>query len=270
MCDLSNDNVIHIKDGEVEYIQFRKLLEYKDKINHCYTMRTFNKNYYEDDGENYKQLYKSLNLDYDKKMKIQHQIHSNFVEKVNDEREIHTNIDGLLTNKNGISLILRYADCTPILLYDTKKNIIGNIHSGWKGTAGKIGQNAVLKMIEEYGSKPEDIICCLGPCIQKCHFKVDEDVKNIFEDTFSCMKNSNIISIGEVEEGKQKYYIDTTLINRLMLEELGIKSENIIESKLCTVCNSDVFHSYRKDKEKSGRNAAIIGFLDNGMENLSK
>jgi len=46
-----------------------------------------------------------------------------------------------------------------------------------------------------------------------------------------------------------------------MLEELGIKSENIIESKLCTVCHSDVFHSYRKDKENSGRNTAIIGIL---------
>lgn len=262
MIDLSNENVIHIKDGKVEYIQFKRLLEYKDKINHCYTIRNFGKNYYQDDGENYKELYESLKLDYSKLMKVQHQIHSDFIEKVDNENEIHTNIDGLLTDKKGISLVLRYADCTPILLYDTKKNIVGNIHSGWKGTAQKIGQKAVLKMIEEYGSNAEDIICLLGPCIQKCHFKVDEDVKEIFEDTFSYMNNSNIISLGEIEEGKQKYYIHTTLINRLMIEEVGIKSENIVESKLCTVCHSDVFHSYRKDKENSGRNAAVIGILD--------
>ena len=84
------------------------------------------------------------------------------------------------------------------------------------------------------------------------------------------MNNTDIISIGEIEEGRQKYYIDTTLINRLMLEEVGIKSENIIESGICTVCHSDVFHSYRKDKEKSGRNVAIIGILDTGTEFLSK
>ena len=257
--DLSNENMIHIKDGDVEYLQFKKLLEYKDKIRHCYTMRC--SDYKEDDGENYKKLYDSLKLNYGKFVRIEHQIHSNFVERVDNESKMHTDIDGLVTNKEGISLSLRFADCTPIYLYDPIKNVIGNIHSGWKGTAGKIGQKAVLKMIKEYGSNPEDIICCLGPCIQKCHFKVDEDVKNIFEETFLYMKNSDIISIGEVEEGKQKYYIDTTLINRLMLEELGIKSENIIESKLCTVCHSDVFHSYRKDKENSGRNTAIIGIL---------
>lgn len=262
MINLSNENIIHVADKQVEYIQFKRLLEYKDKISHCYTMRTFDKNYYQDDGRNYRQLYKSLNLDYDKKMKILHQVHSDFIEKVDNESEVHTNIDGLLTDKKGISLILRYADCTPILLYDTRKNIVGNIHSGWRGTVQKIGQKAVLKMIEEYGSNAQDIICCLGPCIQKCHFKVDEDVKKIFEDAFSYMNNRNIINLGEIEEGKQKYYIDTTLINRLMLEEIGIKSENIVESKLCTVCNSEAFHSYRKDKEKSGRNAAVIGILD--------
>ena len=261
MLDLSNENILHVANEQVEYIQFKRLLEYKDKINHCYTMRTFGNNYYQDDGENYKKLYESLNLDYSKMMKIRHQIHSSFIEKVDNENEIHTNIDGLLTDNKGISLVLRYADCTPILLYDTKKNIVGNIHSGWRGTTQKIGKKAVLKMIDEYGSNPEDIICCLGPCIQKCHFKVDEDVKNIFEENFSYMNNRNIIEKGEIEEEKQKYYVDTTLINRLMLEEIGIKNENIIESKLCTVCHSDVFHSYRKDKEESGRNAAVIGIF---------
>lgn len=256
--DLSNENIIHIKDGDIEYLQFRKLLEYKDRIRHCYTMKC--SDYKEDNGENYKELYNSLKLDYEKFVRIEHQIHSNFVERVDSQKEIHTNIDGLVTNKEGISLSLRFADCTPIYLYDPVKNVIGNIHSGWKGTVQKIAIEGVKKLIEEYGCIPENIIACIGPAIGKCHFEVDEDVKDIFENTFSYM-NEKIIEKGEIKEGKQKYFIDTNLINRKMLEEMGLKTENIIESNICTVCNSTQLHSYRVDKENSGRNTAILGLL---------
>lgn len=258
MRDLSNENVIHIKDGDVEYLQFRKLLEYKEKLQHCYTTKCAD--YKEDDRINYKKLYDSLNLDYNKLVKIQHQIHSNFVEKVDDVQTIHTNIDGIITNEKDISLSLRFADCTPIYLYDPVKNAIGNIHSGWKGTVQKIAKVGVTKMTEEYNCNPKDIIACIGPAIGKCHFEVDEEVKNIFESTFSYMNiNDKIIEKGDIKEGKQKYFIDTNLINKKILEEAGIKPENIIESNICTVCNSDVLHSYRADKEKSGRNTAIMG-----------
>ena len=257
MQDLSNENVVHIKDGDIEYLQFKKLLEYKDRVTHCYTTRS--DNYEKDDGKNYKRLYESLNLDYKKCVKIKEQIHSNFVQIIENKGTKPDKVDGLITNKKGISFSLRFADCTPIYLYDPVENVIGDIHSGWKGTANKIACVAVKKMIEEYNSKPEDIICCIGPTIGKCHFEVDEDVKNIFETTFSYMNiNDRIIEKGEVKEGKQKYFIDTNLINRTMLEEIGLLKENIIESNICTVCNKDVLHSYRVDRQNAGRNTAII------------
>lgn len=255
--DLSNENIVHVKDGNIEYLQFKRLLEYSDKLQHCYTMKC--DDYKEDDGNNYKKLCKSLNIEYNKLIRIEHQIHSNFVEIVDSKDKTYTNVDGLLTNKKEIPLSLRFADCTPMYIYDTQKNIIGNVHSGWKGTVQKIGQVAVQKMIEEYGSNPKDIICCIGPAIGKCHFEVDEDVKNIFETTFSYMNiNDKIITKGQIKDEKQKYYIDTNLINAMMLEEVGIKKENIIQSNICTVCNSNLLHSYRADKEKSGRNTAIM------------
>lgn len=260
MLDLSNETMIHIKDGDVEYLQFRKLLEYKDKINHCYTLKTNNKDYKEEKDNNYKELYEKLNLDYEGFTKIEYQAHSDLVEKVENRNEKYNNIDGLLTNQKGISLSLRFADCTPILFYGPIKNVIGNIHSGWKGTVQKIGQKALLKMINEYDCKVENIICLIGPCIGMCHFEVGEDVKEIFENTFSYLGNlENIIKKGEIKEDGQKYFIDTTLINRMLLEEIGVPSCNIIESNICTVCNKDYMHSYRADKEKSGRNTAIIG-----------
>lgn len=260
MKDLSNENIVHIKDGDIEYLQFRRLLEYKDKIKHCYTTRS--DNYEKDDGKNYKRLYDSLNLEYKKCVKIKEQIHSSFVQVIENEEAKPDKVDGLITNKKGISFSLRFADCTPIYLYDPVKNVIGDIHSGWKGTANKIAEVAVKKMIEEYNSKPEDIICCIGPAIGKCHFEVDEDVKNIFENTFSYMNiNDKIIEKGEVKEGKQKYFINTNLINRTMLEEIGLLKQNIIESNICTVCNKDVLHSYRVDREKAGRNTAIMSLI---------
>ena len=260
MTDLSNSEILHIKDGDIEYLQFRKLLEYKDKINHCYTLKGNNNDYIEIKDNNYSSLYKSLNLNYDGFTKIEYQAHSDLTEKVQEKNEVFNNIDGLLTNKEGISLSLRFADCTPILFYDPIKNVIGNIHSGWKGTVQKIGQKALLKMIEEYGCDVNDIICCIGPCIGMCHFEVGEDVKEIFENTFSYLGNlQSIIKKGEIKEEEQKYYIDTTLLNRKILEEVGVPSKNIIESNICTVCNKDYMHSYRADKENAGRNTAIIG-----------
>lgn len=262
MKNLSNENIIHIKDNNIEYIQFKELLKYKNKIQHCYTLKGNNNDYKQDDGCNYKELYKSLDLDYKGLRKIENQIHSDLIQDVINEDDTYTKIDGLLSDKKDISLSLRFADCTPIFLYDKEKNIIGNIHSGWRGTVQKIGQKAVIKMMEDYKSKPEDIIACIGPCIQMCHFKVDKDVKDIFEKTFSYMNiNDLIIKKGSIEDEKQKYYIDATLINIKLLEEAGLKKENIINSNICTACNYDIIHSYRIEKENAGRNTSIIGLI---------
>ena len=258
--DLSNDNIIHIKEKDAEYLKFKRLLEYKDKLQHCFAIKP--EDYKEDNGKNYKDLYETIGLDIDKLVRIKYQAHSSIVEKVENENQTFDNIDGLVTDKKGISLSIRVADCIPILLYDPTKSAIGNIHSGWKGTIQKIAVEGVKKLIQEYGSNPEDIIACLGPSIGKCHFEVDEDVKNIFVETFGYMNiNERIITKGEVKEGKQKYFVDTIIINRKLLEDMGLKPENIIESNICTVCHSDKLHSYRVDKENSGRNTSIIGLI---------
>lgn len=265
MKDLSNENVIHVKKSGVEYLQFRRLLQYEDKISHCFTLKdlTFgdNLNFYEIKDkvlESYNKITSKLNLD-SKNIVRPFQTHTNFVKNVTTEKGIFIeelkDIDGLLTDRKDEILSLTFADCMPIYLYDEKKNIIGNIHSGWKGTLNKIGKLAVEKMIKDYNSNPEDIICAIGPTIRKCHFEVDEDVKDMF---YEALNDSNIISIGKIKDGKQKYYIDTVLANINMMKRLGLKDENIIDSKICTVCNSDKMHSYRVDKDLAGRNTAII------------
>ena len=66
------------------------------------------------------------------------------------------------------------------------------------------------------------------------------------------------MSKGKIKENKQKYNIDTVLINKETMLQMGLKEENIIDCGLCTVCNSDKFHSYRIEKELAGRNTGII------------
>ena len=85
--------------------------------------------------------------------------------------------------------------------------------------------------------------------------------KKIFEETFEtyCNKYNIIEDKNETIDGKRKYHINTEIINRLLLEEIGLKSDNIIESKICTACNSKIMHSHRIEKQNSGRNVAIFG-----------
>ena len=260
MINLSNETMVHVRKGSIEYLQFRKLLEYENKISHCYTLKGDNNNYKEIEKDNYSMLCKELELDYKYLTKVKGQAHSNFVEIVKNNHETHEGVDGLITNKDKISLALAFADCTPILFYDPVKNAIGNIHSGWRGTVQKIGQIGAIKMMKTYDCNKEDLLCFIGPCIQKCHFEVSQDVKDLFENTFSYLLSpKDFIEKAEKKEDGQKYFIDTNIINRKLLEEVGIPSKNIIESNICTVCNCNYMHSYRADGNKSGRNTAIIG-----------
>ena len=267
MSILDNENIVHIIDGDVEYIQCKKLLEYSDKLRHAYTIRKnnmdFNRNNldYEIVKNNYKRLCKSIDIDYNNIVRPK-QSHTDVIECVYDTKTLYTDVDGLCTNKKDIILSLVYADCIPILFYDPIKNVVSNIHSGWKGTVQRISVKAIEKMKKEYNSKPEDIICFIGPSICKKHFSVHDDVKDIFYNEFkNDITINRVIEKGNIEDEKQKYEIDTVLINRILLENEGVLPENIIESNLCTVCHSEYFHSYRVDAELSGRNTAVIGLI---------
>lgn len=168
-------------------------------------------------------------------------------------------VDGLITDKKDIALTTKNADCILFLFFDPIKKVIANVHSGWKGTFQKIAEKAVIKMINYYGCNPKDIVCCICPSIRKCHFEVDEDVKDLCCEIFSFTKKINeFIEIGEIKNGKLKYMIDTVLINKILLLDLGLKEHNIIDSEICSVCNQNNFHSARTEGENFKRATAII------------
>ena len=209
--------------------------------------------------ENYENICNCLNINH-KNVVRPYQTHTDNVKKVENETGIYIeklkNIDGLMTDKKEKVLSLTFADCTPIYVFDKDESVIALVHSGWVGTTKKIIQNAIQKLVEEYNIKPENLICAIGPTIRQCHFEVDKDVKDIFYNEFKYMQNiGKIIKIGE-KQGK--YYIDTVEINKNLMKENGVLEENIIDCKICSLCNNETIHSYRKDGKNAGRNTAIL------------
>lgn len=158
--------------------------------------------------------------------------------------------DGLCTNLKGITLVVFSADCTPILLYDTKQKAVAAVHSGWRGTVKEIAAKCVCKMRENFGSLPEDIIAATGPSIGPCCFEIGEDTVNNFESKYIKSENNG------------KYMVDLWAKNRDILLSAGLKKENIDLCNICTYCKSDSFYSYRFHREKTGRQAAVIAIKE--------
>ena len=193
-----------------------------------------------------------------KKIISPRQTHTNNVvaitlDNLDDELQ---DIDGVITDLKGVALTIATADCQNIFIYDKKKEVIANIHSGWKGTLNKILRKSIEKLVEFYRCEPQDLIVCIGPSILKCCFEVDKDVVDMFKNNFEDIEDT--ISLGKIKEDKQKYYIDTVEINRKELIDLGVSKENIIVSDICTKCSSDKYHSYRAHGMDSGRNVSLI------------
>lgn len=244
------------------YIQFNNLKQYSD-VEHLFTKIPFdfNQNNIEKEKLNlqYKEIQKIMNYKF-KKIKKPIQTHTNVVKKVditnlNDEFK---DVDGLVTNLKGVALVISVADCQGLILYDNNKRVIGNIHSGWKGTLNRITSNAIKLMIKEYGCNVKDIEVYICPSILKCCFEVDEDVKEMFKNEFSDIKIDSLITKDKIKEGKQKYYIDTVSINVEVLKNIGILERNIFKSNLCKKCHKEKFHSHRGTSNVDGRNVSVV------------
>ena len=278
MKDLSNENIIQFEKNGVSYLQFRKLNEYNQYIRHAYSLgkelnyktRAGNGNLSENEIEKailaYEKLCKNIDIEPINIVKANQKHTANVKvarEKINKDKmdifvDYYKETDGLVTNTPNLALTTTSADCISLLFYDPVKNVIANTHSGWRGTAQKISVNTVRKMFEEFKCEPKDIICCICPSIRKCHFEVEKNVKDMFEKEFQDLGQENLKEIIEEKVLDEKWNIDTVFINEIILEREGIKKENIVDSKICTMCNPGTLHSYRVEREKYGLNTALI------------
>lgn len=154
--------------------------------------------------------------------------------------------DGLITDVADIPLIVFSADCTPILLYDHVNKVAAAVHAGWRGTVKQIAAKCVKTMGSHFNCNPENIFAAIGPCIGECCFEFGSEAKEIFPDKY----------LSEINNGK--FLVDIKEYNKDQLRDCGLPEKNIDVCQICTVCNSDSFYSYRKNKDTTGRQAAII------------
>lgn len=209
--------------------------------------------------ENFMKIAEIINTSIEK-MVLSNQVHETNIRVVTEEDmgkglikdRDYESVDGLVTNIKGLPLVTFYADCVPLFFVDSKKEVIGLAHAGWKGTVGKIGSKMIDVFQSKFKSNLEDIFVAIGPSIGPCCYIVNRDVANKFYTNFT-KADMLIKSIGEDD-----YVLDLWKANEISLKEKGIKDRNIILSDVCTSCNNEILYSYRKELGKTGRMVAVI------------
>lgn len=176
-------------------------------------------------------------------------------------KETAPGIDGLATDEEDVPLYTSYADCVPLLFYDPQKKVVAMAHSGWRGTAARIGAKMVHFMEKEYGSRAENIIAAVGPSICRKCYEVSEDVAQAFREAFRPEQFPLLFD----EKGQGKYQLDLWEANRIILTEAGILPEHLDVTDLCTCCNHDKLFSHRASHGKRG-NMGCFMCLDTETE----
>lgn len=152
--------------------------------------------------------------------------------------------DAMVTDICGKFLTIQVADCQSVLLYDPQKQVIANIHSGWRGSVNNIISATVRAMQSEFGCQPGHVLAgispSLGPCCAEFIHYPQEIPEYLWR--FRCRAN----------------HFDFWQISRMQLENAGILPHHIESSGICTKCNPHLFFSYR-EKKQTGRFVSVIG-----------
>ncbi len=210
--------------------------------------------------ENFRRLAEAMDVKYENFV-FSDQTHTTNVRKITAEdagnglvrEKSFFDTDGMITNVPGLVLSTFYADCVPLYFADPVHKAIGLSHSGWKGTVGRIGRATVEAMTREYGTKPEDLICAIGPSIcQEC-YEISQDVAVEFQKEFASHESEILY---KKENGK--YQLDLWRCNEIILTEAGVKKENIATTNICTCCNSKLLFSHRASQGRRGNLGAFL------------
>ncbi len=211
--------------------------------------------------ENYRRIADVLEVDVSR-MVLSWQTHTTNIRVVTEmdagkgivrERD-YQDIDGLVTNVPGITLVTFYADCVPLYLLDPVHDAVGLSHSGWRGTVNRMGKKTLDAMAKEYGTKAKDVIACIGPSICRDCFEVGEEVADAFGKAFGEADPTQLY----YRKDNGKYQLDLWRANELIFEEAGVPAANIHTTDICTRCNPELLFSHRAVGPKRGNLAAFL------------
>ena len=205
-------------------------------------------------AENHARIYAHLGLDEDS-IASPSQVHGNRVAQVTptNGQWSFSNTDGLVTAAPRIALLLRFADCQPILLYDPVHHALGLIHAGWRGVAQGIARRAVEAMADAFGSRPKELIAGLGPAIGPCCYTVGHKVAAAMGYALPNWDQAMTL------DGEDQWRLDLSAANAQQLAAEGVRQ--VEHSSLCTACNLDEFYSHRGENGQTGR-FAVVAYLE--------
>jgi YfiH family protein len=262
-----NEALVKYEKNGIQFFRFRILNKYKDVV-HFITSRESGQsegayaslNLSGKVGDNYKTVEQNRDRlarvleTTTNNLLFPDQCHTDHVRTVDSKTttEELNETDALITQTKGICLCVLAADCVPVLLLDPETGTIAAIHSGWRGTVGRIVARTIECMIKKYSASPENMIAAIGPAISQKNYEAGEEVAEKFHVFFH-----NVPSI--VRQSKPgKYLIDLKQANKELLLRYGIPDRHIEVSPICTYDTPELFYSARRDGIRSGRFATGI------------
>lgn len=211
--------------------------------------------------ENYRRICQALGRN-EESLVFSDQVHDTVVEYVTEAQQAGKNlekkltgVDGLCTDREGITLATSYADCVPLFFADPVRHVIASSHSGWKGTVGQIGRKTIALMEKRFGCQPEHILALVGPSICQNCYEVSQDVMDQFAAVYSAEELSEIAMPGVVEG---KYQLDLWAACYHTIRKAGVPAEKIQVSRVCTCCQPRLLFSHRATQGQRGN---LNGFI---------
>ncbi len=270
-----------VSKGAVHMLQF-PLLEQQSWISHGFSTRmggvsegcyaSMNLSFTKGDDpekvrENYRRMADMLGMDMER-MTLSFQTHTTNVRKVTEEdagkgivkERDYQDVDGLITDIPGITLVTFYADCVPLYFVDPVHRAVGLSHSGWRGTVHRMGKATLEAMNREYGTEPADVIACIGPSICQDCFEVGPEVAAEFADGFAEQYHNDLF----YQKPDGKYQVDLWRANQIVLREAGIPANQIHTTDICTRCNPAHLFSHRIMGTERGNLAAFLALREQG------
>ncbi len=206
------------------------------------------------------------------------QFHSDVIHVAAAPQADAANADALITSTPGLLLGVQTADCVPILLADTKRQVVAAIHAGWRGTLARIAVKTLGRMRMEFGTRTSDVVAALGPAIGGGCYEVGPEVAQAFATQFPPAADWFDGHFEQLAHGEEPLWLpwltmmppghvpppprvqlDLRAANRWQLIDAGVPEKQIGVSDLCTACRTDLLFSYRREGATTGRMMAVIG-----------
>lgn len=205
-----------------------------------------------DDQAEWRRVAEQIGVTLDR-LRLLHQVHGRAIVSSDPNKDAKPTADGVVSHDPSVALVVRVADCAPMLIADRRLGAVAAVHAGWRSTMQRIGPEAVATMKETFGCRPEDLVVAIGPSLGSCCGEMGEEVVQAFRDAGH---SEGDIEKWFVREPGRKPHFDLWRANRDQLVDSGVAPEAIHVAGLCTRTHATVFHSYRAGGV--GRMAGVI------------